>query len=36
MIVWGARALGNPILLPEKVNRNMSGVYKMFRENPDM
>jgi L-fuculose-phosphate aldolase len=36
MIVWGSRALGTPIPLPDKVNRNMSGVYKMFRENPDM
>ena len=36
MIVWGARALGNPVPLPDKTNRNMAGVYKMFRENPDM
>jgi L-fuculose-phosphate aldolase len=34
-IVWGTRAMGatvNP--LPDKVNRNMAGVYKFIRENP--
>ncbi len=34
-IVWGARAMGATIHpLPEKVNRNMAGVYKFIRENP--
>ncbi len=36
MIVWGARALGTPVPLPAKTNENMAGVYKMFRENPDL
>jgi L-fuculose-phosphate aldolase len=31
-VVWGARALGGPVPLPEKVNRDFAGVYKlMFR-----
>jgi L-fuculose-phosphate aldolase len=35
MIVWGARALGTPIVpLPEKVNRDMTGVYRYLRDNP--
>jgi L-fuculose-phosphate aldolase len=34
-IVWGARAMGAPIHpLPEKVNRDMAGVYHWMRENP--
>lgn len=34
-IVWGTRAMGATIHpLPEKVNRNMAGVYKFIRENP--
>ncbi len=34
-IVWGARAMGATIhSLPDKVNRNMAGVYKYIRENP--
>ncbi|MDP1793822.1 MAG: class II aldolase/adducin family protein [Acidimicrobiales bacterium] len=33
-IVWGTRAMGGTIHpLPEKVNRNMAGVYKFIREN---
>jgi L-fuculose-phosphate aldolase len=33
-IVWGARAMGAPIHpLPEKVNRDMAGVYRWMREN---
>jgi L-fuculose-phosphate aldolase len=37
MIVWGARALGRPLHdLPEKTNRDMAGVYKLFRDNPDL
>ncbi len=34
-IVWGTRAMGATVHpLPEKVNRNMAGVYKFIRENP--
>jgi L-fuculose-phosphate aldolase len=34
-IVWGARSMGATIHpLPEKVNRDMAGVYKFLRENP--
>ncbi|HEY4375507.1 MAG TPA: class II aldolase/adducin family protein [Acidimicrobiales bacterium] len=34
-IVWGTRAMGGEIHpLPEKVNRNMAGVYTWVRENP--
>ena len=34
MIVWGARALGKPLIpLPDKVNNDMAGVYKYLREN---
>jgi L-fuculose-phosphate aldolase len=34
-IVWGARAAGMPIVpLPAKVNTDMAGVYRMFRDNP--
>jgi L-fuculose-phosphate aldolase len=33
-VVWGARSLGGPVPLPEKVNRDFAGVYKlMFRGN---
>lgn len=31
-IVWGARALGGGVPLPEKVNTDFGNVYKMFRE----
>ena len=35
MIVWGARALGAPVVpLPEKVNTDMTGVYRFLRDNP--
>jgi L-fuculose-phosphate aldolase len=35
MIVWGARALGTPVVpLPEKVNSDMTGVYRFLRDNP--
>ncbi len=35
-VVWGARALGGPVPLPEKVNRDFAGVYKlMFRGNSE-
>lgn len=34
-IVWGARSMGATIHpLPEKVNRDMAGVYRFIRENP--
>ena len=34
-IVWGARAMGAEIHpLPDKVNRDMAGVYRYMRENP--
>ncbi|WP_426574692.1 class II aldolase/adducin family protein [Aquihabitans sp. McL0605] len=34
-IVWGARAMGATIHpLPDKVNRDMAGVYRYIRENP--
>ena len=34
-IVWGARAMGATIHpLPDKVNRNMAGVYRYIRDNP--
>jgi L-fuculose-phosphate aldolase len=34
-IVWGARAMGATIHpLPEKVNRDMAGVYRFVRDNP--
>ncbi len=33
-IVWGARALGGPVHLPEDVNRNFGMVYSYLRANP--
>ena len=33
-IVWGARALGGPMPIPEEVNRNFAGVYSYLRSNP--
>jgi L-fuculose-phosphate aldolase len=32
-IVWGARALGDPVPIPEDVNRNFAGVYSYLRAN---
>ncbi|OBJ48166.1 L-fuculose-phosphate aldolase [Mycobacterium sp. 1423905.2] len=32
-IVWGARALGGPVPVPEEVNRNFAGVYTYLRAN---
>ncbi|OBI99235.1 L-fuculose-phosphate aldolase [Mycobacterium sp. 1465703.0] len=32
-IVWGARALGGPVPIPENVNRNFAGVYSYLRTN---
>jgi L-fuculose-phosphate aldolase len=33
-IVWGARALGGPVPLPDEVNRGFAGVYTYLRANP--
>jgi L-fuculose-phosphate aldolase len=33
-IAWGARALGGPIPLPEKVNADFAGVYSLMRMLP--
>ena len=33
-IVWGARALGGPVPIPEDVNRNLAMVYGYLRANP--
>jgi L-fuculose-phosphate aldolase len=33
-IVWGARALGGPVSIPDDVNRNFAGVYTYLRQNP--
>jgi L-fuculose-phosphate aldolase len=33
-IVWGARALGGPVPIPEEVNRNFAMVYSYLRANP--
>lgn len=32
-IVWGARALGGPVAIPEDVNRNFASVYGYLRAN---
>ncbi|OQZ91796.1 fuculose phosphate aldolase [Mycobacterium alsense] len=32
-IVWGAKALGGPVPIPEDVNRNFAGVYGYLRSN---
>ncbi|HTY32610.1 L-fuculose-phosphate aldolase [Mycobacterium sp.] len=32
-IVWGARALGGPVPIPEDVNHNFAGVYTYLRAN---
>jgi L-fuculose-phosphate aldolase len=32
-IVWGARALGGPVPIPDEVNRNFAGVYGYLRAN---
>jgi L-fuculose-phosphate aldolase len=32
-IVWGARALGGPVAIPEGVNRNFAAVYGYLRAN---
>jgi L-fuculose-phosphate aldolase len=33
-IVWGTRALGGPVPIPEEVNRNFGLVYGYLRANP--
>ncbi len=33
-IVWGARALGGPVPIPEDVNKNFAGVYTYLRQHP--
>jgi L-fuculose-phosphate aldolase len=33
-IVWGARALGGPVPIPDQVNQNFAGVYSYLRANP--
>ena len=33
-IVWGARALGGPVPIPEDVNTNFAAVYGYLRQNP--
>jgi L-fuculose-phosphate aldolase len=33
-IVWGARALGGPVPIPDEVNTNFGGVYRYLRANP--
>jgi L-fuculose-phosphate aldolase len=33
-IVWGARALGGPVPIPDDVNHNFAAVYSYLRANP--
>ena len=33
-IVWGARALGGPVAIPDDVNRDFAGIYPYLRANP--
>ena len=33
-IVWGARALGGPVPIPEDVNAGFAGIYTYLRDNP--
>ena len=33
-IVWGARALGGPVPIPDDVNANFAGIYGYLRANP--
>ncbi|MCV7402033.1 L-fuculose-phosphate aldolase [Mycobacterium fragae] len=33
-IVWGARALGGPVPIPEEVNAGFAGIYGYLRTNP--
>ncbi|MBV9513675.1 MAG: L-fuculose-phosphate aldolase [Mycobacteriaceae bacterium] len=33
-IVWGARALGGPVPIPDEVNNGFAGIYTYLRANP--
>jgi L-fuculose-phosphate aldolase len=33
-IVWGARALGGPVPIPDDVNQGFAGIYTYLRQNP--
>ncbi len=33
-IVWGARALGGPVPIPDEINTNFAAVYGYLRQNP--
>jgi L-fuculose-phosphate aldolase len=33
-IAWGARALGGPVPIPEKINSDFAGVYQIYRTLP--
>jgi L-fuculose-phosphate aldolase len=33
-IVWGARAIGPVVPLPDKVDASFAGIYRYLRENP--
>jgi L-fuculose-phosphate aldolase len=33
-IVWGARALGGPVPIPEDINASFAGIYSYLRANP--
>lgn len=33
-IIWGAKALGGPVPIPEKVNADFAGVYSLMRQLP--
>ena len=33
-IVWGAKALGGPVSIPEQVNEGFAGIYTYLRANP--
>jgi L-fuculose-phosphate aldolase len=33
-IVWGARALGGPVPIPDDVNAGFAGIYTYLRANP--
>ncbi|MBV8928999.1 MAG: fuculose phosphate aldolase, partial [Mycobacteriaceae bacterium] len=33
-IVWGARALGGPRIIPKDINAGFAGIYTYLRQNP--
>jgi L-fuculose-phosphate aldolase len=33
-IAWGARALGGPVPIPDKINADFAGVYQIYRTLP--